>query len=184
MSPGEIIHIQAASGAGKSTLIHILYGLRKDYTGTLRLAGQPMDQMNREELSRIRRESLSIVFQDLRLFPNLTAMENMEIKRLLHPYHKSTEMLRFFDRLGIKDKINQSASTLSYGEQQRVAIIRALMSPFDWLLLDEPFSHLDAHNITLACSLILQECSARNAGLILVDLEDDQHLPYTRKISL
>ena len=181
---GEIIHIQAASGAGKSTLIHILYGLRRDFTGKVLLDREELVQQTPESLSSIRRENISIVFQDLRIFPQLTVLENIEMKRLLYPFYSSDQVIPLLARLGLNEKLNQSASTLSYGEKQRVAIIRAMMSPFDWLLLDEPFSHLDDRNISLASNLIKEECASRNAGLILVDLEDDQHLPYSRKIRL
>jgi putative ABC transport system ATP-binding protein len=72
----------------------------------------------------------------------------------------------------------------SYGEQQRVAIIRASMQPFKWLIMDEPFSHLDKHNINKASALIDAECKKRNAGFLLTDLEDDEHFNYTRLLNL
>ncbi len=71
-----------------------------------------------------------------------------------------------------------------YGEQQRIAIIRSLVQPLNWLIMDEPFSHLDKNNIDKARALIESECKKRNAGFILTDLEDDEHFNYTRILNL
>ena len=77
--------------------------------------------------------------------------------------------------LGVQHILGQRAGLCSYGEQQRIAIIRALMQPFEWLLLDEPFSHLDKENIIKAAALIKEECLQRNAGFIITDLDEDEH---------
>ena len=88
------------------------------------------------------------------------------------------------ERLGIQTKLNKLCKTCSYGEQQRIAIIRSLMQPFNWLIMDEPFSHLDKNNIDKATALIEAECKKRNAGFILTDLEDDEHFNYTKLLNL
>lgn len=74
-------------------------------------------------------------------------------------------------RLGIEKKMNKPANTCSYGEQQRIAIIRSLMQPFDFLLMDEPFSHLDENNRKIAMDLINEEAELRNASIIMADLK-------------
>ena len=86
--------------------------------------------------------------------------------------------------LGLDGKWNQKAETLSYGERQRVAIIRSLLQPFKWLLLDEPFSHLDNENTHKAATLIWNRVQELNAGMMVVDLEDNEWFPYTRKLLL
>ena len=88
------------------------------------------------------------------------------------------------ERLGVSFRKDALASTLSYGERQRVAIIRALLQPFKWLVMDEPFSHLDNNNIAKAAVLIQEVVKANGAGLVLADLEDNEHFPYTRKLKL
>ncbi len=106
-------------------------------------------------------------FQDLRLFQHLTAKENIELNRVLQkPYYESAMIDTMAERLGIKHILNQKAGVCSYGEQQRIAIIRALVQPFTWLIMDEPFSHLDIANTQKAAALIAEECTKRNAGFV------------------
>ena len=87
-------------------------------------------------------------------------------------------------RLGIENKLNRLAKTCSYGEQQRIAIIRSLMQPFDFLLLDEPFSNLDENNRIKAFELINDECKLRNASMIFADLKQLDFLSGQRILKL
>lgn len=177
---GEMIKIVAPSGSGKSSLINFLYGMRKDYEGTIRYAQTQVDQSDPESMAVLRKDHVSIVFQDLRLFPQQTVLENLEIKRQLNPYHPKEKIREMAERLGIGKKLDSFARTCSYGEQQRVAIIRAMMQPFDFLLLDEPFSHLDNRNSELAMQLMLEEAKSRQASIVFADLERIEYFPFTR----
>jgi len=181
---GERIFLQAPSGTGKTTLVHILYGLRTDFEGMVYWDAYKLPGSGVEDLSKLRAMYVSVIFQDLRLFPELTAWENLEIKRQLTGTVSEADMEGWMARLGIKDKSDSPARTLSYGEQQRVAIIRALLQPFEWLLMDEPFSHLDHANIEKAAALINEVVQHNGAGMIMADLDDNDHFPYTRKIWL
>ena len=184
INKNEHVFIQAPSGTGKTTLIHILYGIRKDYEGAVKWGDYTMHAIDAETLATLRTKSLSVIFQDMRLFPELSAWENLEIKRKLTDYVSEDQVSEWLERLGLKDKKKSMGSTLSYGEQQRVAIIRALLQPFEWLLMDEPFSHLDHGNIEKARTLIYEVVKARNAGMILADLDENDYFPYTKKIIL
>ena len=124
-----------------------------------------------EKFSIFRQKNISIIFQDLRLFSDQTVMENLEIKRRLNPYHPIEKITEMAGHLGIESKLGKLAKTCSYGEQQRIAIIRSLMQPFDFLLLDEPFSHLDDANRLKAFELIKEECDQRKASMIFADLK-------------
>ncbi|MBO9657483.1 MAG: ATP-binding cassette domain-containing protein [Chitinophagaceae bacterium] len=177
---GEMIKIVAPSGSGKSSLINFLYGMRKDYEGTIRYSQTQIDQSDAESMAGLRKDHISIVFQDLRLFPQQTVLENLEIKRQLNPYHPKEKIAEMAERLGIGKKLSSLAKTCSYGEQQRVAIIRAMMQPFDFLLLDEPFSHLDNRNSELAMQLMLEEAKSRQASIVFADLERIEFFPFTR----
>lgn len=177
---GEHIFIQAPSGTGKTTLIHILYGLRKDYEGTVAWGGNALATAGKETLADIRTKNISVIFQDMRLFPELTAWENIDIKRQLTNTVSEQQAHEWLDRLGLKDKKNSPGRTLSYGEQQRVAIVRALLQPFEWLLMDEPFSHLDHANTAKAIALIGEVVAQHKAGMILADLDENTFFPYTK----
>lgn len=168
--------ISAPSGKGKSTFLHLMYGLRRDYQGDIFIDNQSVKQFKLNDWAKIRQRRLSIIFQDLRLFLDQSGWENITIKNELSQHKTPADIQIMAQRLGIENILNQSCGTMSYGQRQRVAIIRALCQPFDFLLLDEPFSHLDDQNIRNACELILQEVQQQNAGLILVSLGDDYYL--------
>ncbi len=181
---GEHLHIVAPSGSGKTSLIHFIYGLRKDYSGSVFYDDTDIKKLSTESFSAYRQNKISIIFQDLRLFEDQTVKENIEIKRILDPYHKPEAITEMAKRLGIEKKLNQLAKKCSYGEQQRIAIIRALMQPFDFLLLDEPYSHLDDDNRKKAMELIYEECDKRNAAMIFADLKPLDFLKNERTIYL
>jgi putative ABC transport system ATP-binding protein len=171
LKKGEHVHIIAPSGRGKTSLIHFIYGLRKDYEGIVSYKKENIRNMSPEDFSTYRQKNISIIFQDLRLFTDQRVWENLEIKRQLQPYHPPHKIDEMATRLGIESKLNNLAKTCSYGEQQRIAIIRSLMQPFDFLLLDEPFSHLDDANRLKAFELIKEECDHRSASMIFADLK-------------
>jgi ABC-type lipoprotein export system ATPase subunit len=177
---GEYIKIVAPSGSGKSSLVHFLYGMRPEYVGNILYGDKNIRELSVEDFAKIRKDNFSIVFQDLRLFPEQTVRQNIELKRQLNPFHPPEKIDDMAGRLGIKSKLSSKCRICSYGEQQRVAIIRSLMQPFDFLLLDEPFSHLDDNNSQKAMELMLEEAKARNASIIFADLERIDFFPYTR----
>ncbi len=182
---GEWIKIKAPSGTGKTTFTHLIYKLRNDYEGTISWNNKDLRTITGNDLAQMRQQNVSVIFQDLRLFTNLTARENIDLNRVLQqPCYESSMIDTMAERLGITHILEQRAGLCSYGEQQRVAIIRSVIQPFDWLIMDEPFSHLDQENIVKASVLIAEECSKRGAGLILTDLEDDMHFNYTRILNL
>lgn len=184
-SKEEWIKIKAPSGTGKTTFIHIVYKLRHDYEGTVLWSNNELTKITGDDLAQLRQKNISVIFQDLRLFTNLTARENIELKRVMQtPVYEKSMIDVMAERLSVSHILDQRAGLCSYGEQQRIAIIRALMQPFDWLIMDEPFSHLDQENIAKASALIAEECSKRKAGFLLTDLDEDNHFNYTRVLNL
>ena len=182
---GEYIKIKAPSGTGKTTLVHILYQIRHDYEGRIMMNDRPATTLTGDTLALLRQKQISIIFQDLRLFPQLTARENIDLKRVMQsPFYESSVINEMADELGITNILDQEAGLCSYGEQQRIAIIRSLMQPFDWLIMDEPFSHLDIENTNKAAALIARECRKRDAGFIITDLDEDNHFVYSRQLHL
>jgi putative ABC transport system ATP-binding protein len=181
---GEMVKIVAPSGSGKTSLMHFLYGMRKDYNGSINYGEKNISGFTAEDFAGHRKDHISVVFQDMRLFPELTVLENLLIKQQLNPYHPVEKIKEMADRLGIGNKLSSKARICSYGEQQRVAIIRSLLQPFDFLLLDEPFSHLDNNNSKKAMELMLEESRQRNTSIIFADLERIEFFPYTRLFHL
>jgi putative ABC transport system ATP-binding protein len=177
IAPGEKIQIVAPSGSGKTSLIHFMYGIRREYNGSISYNGQDIQRFSADQLAKYRQQHLSIMFQDLKLFPNQTVFQNIEVKRQLQPYHPPEKISEFAERLGVQHKLEMLCSTCSYGEQQRIAIIRCLMQPFDVLLLDEPFSNLDENNRKKAMELMLEEAAKRNSGILLADLKQIEFFP-------
>jgi ABC-type lipoprotein export system ATPase subunit len=177
---GDLIKIVAPSGSGKTSFTHFVYGTRTDYAGRIGYNDEDIKKFSFETFAGWRKDHLSIVFQDLRLFPEQTVLENIDIKRQLNPYHPGGKIKEMAERLGIGKKLSSKAKTCSYGEQQRVAIIRALMQPFDFLILDEPFSHLDNVNRLTAMELMMEEAKTRGAAIILADLQRVDFFPYSK----
>ena len=167
----ENVHIVAPSGSGKTSLMHFIYGMRNDYSGHINYDDQGITNFNPDQFSSFRQSSISIIFQDMRLFAGETVRQNIEIKRQLAPYHPPEKIQEMALRLGIGNKLERITNSCSYGEKQRVAIIRSLMQPFKFLLLDEPFSHLDDNNRAKAMELIAEECASRKASMIFADLK-------------
>lgn len=176
--------VKAVSGSGKSSFFNFLYGLNNKYSGTISFNEKSIDALNDEEWTHIRREKIAIVFQGLRLFPELTALENIQLKNQLTNYKTEVEILDYMKHLGVLDLAHRKSETLSYGQQQRIAIIRALCQPFELLLLDEPFSHIDDAQIANAVTLINEEVQQRHATVIIASLGNTYNINYTKTFLL
>lgn len=158
--------VYAESGTGKSSLCAFLYGNRHDYEGTIEMDGRDVKEFDMEQWSALRCRGLAYLPQQLSLFPELTAMENVLLKNRLTDYFTEKDIRRLFEQLEIDNRIDTAVGRLSIGQQQRVAIVRALSQPFDFLLLDEPVSHLDARNNEVVARLISGQVEERKASLI------------------
>jgi ABC-type lipoprotein export system ATPase subunit len=167
---GEKYLISASSGRGKSSLFSFIFGERTDYTGNIYFDDREIKTLKKTEWQNIRKTDISYVFQGLRLFSELTALENILLKNKITEYKSQEEIDRLIEQSGLQDKRNEKTGRLSFGQQQRIAIIRAMCQPFDFLLLDEPFSHLDERNIEIITELITMELKIRNAGMLLCSL--------------
>jgi putative ABC transport system ATP-binding protein len=161
---GKKYHIHSKSGRGKTSILNFIYGSSNKFEGKIEL-----DNINlqRHELWQTR---LSYVYQDLKLFPDLTAFENIKIKNDLTSYNSEEDINRLLDKVGLTHKKNSLVGNLSMGQKQRIACLRALCQPFDFLLMDEPFSHLDKENTLTLFEIINQEIQERQAGLIVTSL--------------
>lgn len=184
LEKGKVYLIEANSGTGKSSLCSYITGYRRDYQGIIDFDGSNIRNLKIKDWARLRRESLSILFQELRLFPELTAYENVSIKNGLTKFKSQKEIHVWFETLGIEDKINTKVGLMSFGQQQRVAMIRSLVQPFDFLLADEPISHLDENNSRIMAELMMAEARRQGASVIVTSIGKHMDLNYDKVFKL
>ncbi len=181
---GKLYLVEANSGTGKSSLCSYIYGYRHDYQGTILFDEEDVRSYTIKQWNRIRKKHFALLWQELRLFPELTALENVQIKNCLTRFQKKKQILEWFDMLGITEKLNAKVECLSYGQQQRVALVRALCQPFDFLLLDEPVSHLDDSNSEIMERVVMAEVKRQGAGVIATSIGKRIELPYDQVFNL
>jgi len=168
--PGKSYLVEAPSGKGKTSLLSIMYGLRKDFRGELFINDSNSREINDRHWSEFRKKKLSFIFQGLELFDELSGMDNILLKNQVTQYRSQKQIMEMADKLDIEGFLDKKCGILSFGQRQRVAIIRALCQPFEFLFADECFSHIDEENGARAMELIRAECNRQNAGFILTSL--------------
>ena len=181
---GNSYLVEAESGKGKSTFCSYILGYRNDYTGRVLFDNNDTRCFSIAEWTDIRKHRVSHLFQELRLFPELTAMENVEIKNCLTNWKTRKEIEEWFERLGIADKMNAKIRRMSFGQQQRVALIRSLVQPFDFILADEPVSHLDERNSQVLGEILMEESVRQGAGVIVTSIGKHVEIDYTSIVKL
>lgn len=181
---GHLYLVEAESGKGKSTFCSYVIGYRHDYSGRILFDDRDISGLKVPDWVDMRKSHLSHLFQELRLFPELTAYENVEIKNQLSGRKTRAQILDMFERLGISDKIDVKIGRMSFGQQQRVAMIRALAQPFDFLLADEPISHLDDCNSEIMGEIMMEEARSQGAGVIVTSIGKHIELDYEQVLKL
>tara|TARA_B110001469_G_C9640073_1_gene321738 strand:- start:536 stop:1165 length:630 start_codon:yes stop_codon:yes gene_type:complete len=176
---GKKYLIKANSGHGKTSLLNFIYGSNNNFNGTINYNG-----ISNNKVFDFRKSKISYVFQDFKLFPNLTVFENIQLKNTLTNNKTVEEIDIFIEKVLLGHKRNSLVKNLSLGQKQRVAIIRALCQPFEFILLDEPFSHLDRENIKLITHIIVREVNKQNASLIMTSLDEMNVLTFDKVLNL
>ena len=175
---GKKYLIKANSGHGKSSVLNFIYGSNHNYTGKV-------DYSNTEaSIFNLRKTEISYVFQDFKLFPSLTLFENIQLKNKLTHYKSIEQIEELIEKMQLSHRRDSLVATLSLGQRQRVAIIRALCQPFNFLLLDEPFSHLDSSNIKIIVRILNKELEERQASVIITALDDLPFFEFDKTINL
>jgi putative ABC transport system ATP-binding protein len=177
--PAEFLSIVGPSGSGKSTLFHIIGGLAPPTSGRVRVADRDLATMTEAGRTRLRRRTVSFVFQKFNLLPNLTARDNIAVARHLaglelKPDAQFEEVVRL---LGIARRLDHKPNALSGGEQQRVAIARAIVNHPAILLADEPTGNLDTDN-SKAVLEILRDLNERLGQTILMITHNPEAAAY------
>jgi putative ABC transport system ATP-binding protein len=173
---GEFVAIMGASGSGKSTLMNIIGCLDRPTSGHYRLAGQEVAQLKRNELAKIRNETLGFVFQHFNLLSRTSARENVELPLLYSGVSSGKERsqlaLEALGRVGLAERAHHEPNQLSGGQQQRVAIARALVNGPQVILADEPTGALDSRT-SMEVMHLFQQLAHGGITLILVTHEPD-----------
>ena len=179
-----ITQVRSESGKGKSSLISTIYGIRKDYLGSVYIDGTNIKDLCSKQWSSLRQDKIAIVHQGLNLFSKLNVWDNLLLKNNLKNSKTKSELEHLLEKLDIASLINQRVDTLSYGQKQRVAIIRALCQDYSLLLLDEPFSHLDDNNSMIAWDLLREHSSQQGADIIITALDNSQNIKPNISLNL
>jgi putative ABC transport system ATP-binding protein len=178
VQPGEFLSIVGPSGSGKSTLFHIIGGLTPPTSGQVRVGGQDLAAMTEAGRTRMRKRTVGFVFQKFNLLPNLTARDNIALARHIagnsKPDPSFQEALRL---LGIEGRLDHKPAALSGGEQQRIAIARAIVNHPAILLADEPTGNLDTVN-SKAVLEILKDLNERLGQTILMITHNPEAAAY------
>ena len=180
--PAHSYLIHAASGRGKSSLCSFLVGHRHDYQGTITLHDTDIATFSPARWTLLRQREVAILWQDLRLFPELTALDNIRLKNDLTHHQTPQRIHAWLDALDMTPHLDRPVRTLSYGQQQRVAFVRALCQPFSLFLADEPISHLDDTNAATLATILADEAAHQGATIITTSI--GRHLPLAYHHSL
>lgn len=178
------ICIQAESGGGKSSLLSFIYGNRKDYSGKIFFDNTDIRSLSINKWCDVRRNSIALLPQEMRLFPELSVLENIELKNSLTSHKTRARIEEMLEILGVAQKRDSLVGKLSIGQQQRVAIVRTLCQPFDFIFLDEPVSHLDKNNNRIVAELVEKEALANNAGIISTSVGNNLLLGNAQFVNL
>lgn len=174
--PSSVTSIVGASGSGKSTLLHILGGLDRPDKGQVLYDNKPIFDMNDEELAGFRNKNIGFIFQFHHLLPEFTALENVFMPALIR--QESLDQIkenahRLLSRLGLSHRTDHRPSQLSGGEQQRVAVARALMNNPGFILADEPTGNLDKKNTRSLLELLFEIRDEEHVALVMVTHDSD-----------
>ncbi len=184
LESGKRILLNASSGKGKTTFTTTTIGLRRDYTGTILYGDRDIKSFSTDDWTDVRTSQVSVVFQDLQLFPKLSVAENLRLKNSLTDTYTEVELKQMLEQLEIDNKWNQECGLLSMGQQQRVAIVRAMAQPYKWLIMDEPYSHLDVANAERCMNMIHERTVEQGAGFVLTTLGDSHGYSFEQELFL
>ncbi len=183
---GKNYLIEAGSGRGKSSFCSFICGLRDDYVGEIYFEDENgvRTSSRLSDFVSLRQRSIGIMFQELRLFPELSAVDNVMLKSQLTGYVCESEIREMLSRLGLKEHLDRPCGRMSLGQQQRVAFVRALAQPADFVLLDEPVSHLDEENAEIMVQMLHDRQKKDAIGLIVTSIGYRLPIEYDCVLSL
>ncbi|RAK10277.1 putative ABC transport system ATP-binding protein [Halanaerobium saccharolyticum] len=164
---GEWASVMGPSGSGKSTLLNMIGCLDTPTKGEVSIGGINISQLNKQELTKVRRDKIGLVFQKFHLVPYLTAIENVMVAQYYHSMADEEEAQQALERVGLGERAKHLPKELSGGEQQRVCIARALINYPDLILADEPTGNLDKENEEMVLD-IFRELHSQGHTILMV----------------
>ena len=176
--------VESASGGGKSSLAAFITGARRDYDGKILFDGRDASSLGISDWQELRRTHIACLPQELALFPELTAIDNIMLKGEICGGIDMKRVDAWMERLGIAGRRDYPAGRLSIGQQQRVALIRSLCQPFDFILLDDPVRHLDEANNRIAARIVEEEADRQGAAVITFSVGNPLLIENPEKINL
>ncbi|MFP4472890.1 MAG: ABC transporter ATP-binding protein [Candidatus Omnitrophota bacterium] len=185
VNQGEVLVVIGPSGAGKSTLLHVLGGLDRPTRGIVEYGGKDVYRLNDRTRSRMRNENFGFVFQFYHLLPEFSALENVMLPAMMNPINRDMDKVRsrardLLERVGLAHRITHKPNELSGGEQQRVAVARAIMNEPDILFCDEPTGNLDTASGQDVIRLLL-DLNRDNGQTLMIVTHDDRLAPYAER---
>ena len=168
LAPGEQVAVRGASGSGKTTLLNLIAGILQSDRGRIVLAGQDLAALPESRRDRLRATTIGYVFQNFNLLQGYSALENVMLGMLFGPGIDRERARALLERVGLGDRLHYRPAQLSIGQQQRVAVARALANHPKLVLADEPTGNLDQRHAGEALALIREVCREHNAALLLV----------------
>lgn len=168
LEAGAQVALAGASGSGKTTLLNLIAGILQADAGRIVLAGAELTALSESERDTMRANTLGYVFQTFNLMQGFTALENVELGMMFGPGADRAAATRWLERVGLKDRLHYKPRQLSVGQQQRVAVARALANRPKLVLADEPTGNLDRRHAREALNLIRETCREAGAALLLV----------------
>jgi lipoprotein-releasing system ATP-binding protein len=187
LAPGELVGLVGPSGAGKSTLLHVAGLLERPNGGTVRIGGRDTERMGDDERTRLRRSSLGFVYQFHHLLPEFSALENVVVPQMIAGVSRSKARDRAHDllsRVGLSHRETHRPARLSGGEQQRVAIVRALANAPRVLLGDEPTGNLDVHTAGGVFEVLIELVRAHGLAALIATHNFDLARRMDRVVAL
>lgn len=173
ISPGAQVALAGVSGSGKSTLLNLIAGILRPDSGRICVAGVEITRLAEPRRDRVRARHIGYIFQTFNLLQGYTALENVELAMRFAGRVNRALAASLLERVGLKDRMNYRPWQLSVGQQQRVAVARALVNRPELVLADEPTGNLDARHAQAALDLIRELCHENSAALLLVSHDRD-----------
>jgi putative ABC transport system ATP-binding protein len=181
VAEGEQMVLAGRSGSGKTTLLHVIAGISRPDSGVVRVAGNDITQLSEARRDRFRSRYIGYVFQTFNLLPGFSALENVMLgMSFTGSRPDAARAKRLLDRVGLAHRLSHKPSMLSVGEQQRVAVARAMANRPKLLLADEPTANVDTGHQQQIVDLIRQSCSDENVALALVTHTPEVSEQFTR----